>query len=67
LDWDATWRNWVRNTKALKANPYDIVKLTVPPSNLPDPALEKIKSDEKNTRGPSLDDLQRMAALRRKA
>jgi len=67
LDWDATWRNWVRNTKALKANPYDIVKLTVPPSNLPDPALEKIKNDEKNTRGPSLDDLQRMAALRRKA
>ena len=67
LDWDATWRNWVRNTKTLKANPYDIVKLTVPPSNLPDPALEKIKNDEKNTRGPSLDDLQRMAALRRKA
>ena len=47
LDWDATWRNWVRNTKALKANPADIVRLTVPSKNEPDPALEKIKADEK--------------------
>ena len=47
LDWDATWRNWVRNTKALKANHADIVRLTVPSNNEPDPALEKIKADEK--------------------
>ena len=47
LDWDATWRNWVRNTKALKANPADIGRLTVPSKNEPDPALEKIKADEK--------------------
>jgi len=47
LDWEATWRNWVRNTNAPKANPADIVRLTVPPSNEPDPALEKIKADEK--------------------
>ena len=47
LDWEATWRNWVRNTNAPKQNPADIVKLTVPPSNEPDPALEKIKADEK--------------------
>ncbi len=47
LDWDATWRNWVRNTKAQKANPADIVRLTVPSKNEPDPALEKIKADEK--------------------
>jgi uncharacterized protein YdaU (DUF1376 family) len=47
LDWDATWRNWVRNTKAVKANPADIVRLTVPASNEPDAALEKIKADEK--------------------
>ena len=48
LDWDATWRNWVRNTKAVKANPYDVVRLTVPPSNEPDPQLLKIKADAKN-------------------
>jgi len=67
LDWDATWRNWVRNTNAPKQNPADIVKLTVPPSNEPDPALEKIKADAKVTRPPSLAELARMAELRRKA
>jgi len=66
LDWDATWRNWVRNTKAIKANPADIVRLTVPSKNEPDPALEKIKADEKITRPPSLADLEKMASLRRK-
>jgi len=45
LDWEATWRNWVRNTNVPKQNPADIVRLTVPSSNLPDPALEKIKTD----------------------
>ena len=48
LDWDATWRNWVRNTKAVKANPYDVGRLTVPPSNEPDPQLLKIMADAKN-------------------
>ena len=47
LDWFATWRNWVRNTNAPKVNPADIVRLTVPSKNEPDPALEKIKADEK--------------------
>ncbi len=47
LDWFATWRNWVRNTNAPKANPADNIRLTVPASNEPDPALEKIKADEK--------------------
>jgi len=67
LDWFATWRNWVRNTNAPKVNPADIVRLTVPSKNEPDPALEKIKADEKITRPPSLADLERMAQLRRKA
>ena len=47
LDWDATWRNWVRNTKAVKPNPYDAVRLTVPSKNEPDPALTKIIEDAK--------------------
>ena len=67
LDWFATWRNWVRNTNAPKANPADITRITVPPSNLPDPALEKIKNDERITRPPTLAELARMAALRAKA
>jgi hypothetical protein len=67
LDWDATWRNWVRSTHAPKRNPADIVRFTVPSKNEPDPALEKIKADEKTTRPPNLAELQRMAQLRRKA
>jgi len=47
LDWFATWRNWVRSTNAPKQNPADIVRLTVPSKNEPDPALEKIKADAK--------------------
>ena len=48
LDWFATWRNWVRNTNAPKVNPADIVRVTVPSSNEPDPVLLKIIEDEKN-------------------
>ena len=47
LDWFATWRNWVRSTNAPKQNPYDVVRLTVAPSNEPDPALTKIIEDAK--------------------
>jgi len=67
LDWEATWRNWVRNTNAPKTNPADIVRLTVPSSNEPDPALEKIKADEKKAT-PMPDHVrQALEALRRKA
>ena len=67
LNWDATWRNWVRNTKAQKANPADIVRLTVPSKNEPDPALEKIKADEKTTRPPTPEELAIFNSIRRKA
>jgi uncharacterized protein YdaU (DUF1376 family) len=67
LDWAATWRNWVRNQKAPKINPADIVRVTVAPSNLPDPALEKIKADEKKAAPMPEHIRQAMEALRRKA
>jgi uncharacterized protein YdaU (DUF1376 family) len=67
LDWFATWRNWVRSTNAPKQNPADIVRLTVPSRNEPDPALEKIKADDKRAVPPSLEVLAKMAELRRKA
>jgi hypothetical protein len=67
LDWAATWRNWVRNQKAPKINPADIVRVTVAPSNLPDPALEKIKQDEKVTRPPTPEERAILNAYRRKA
>jgi len=67
LDWDATWRNWVRNTKAVKPNPYDIVRITVPRSNEPDAALEKIKADDLKAAPIPLEVLARMAQIRQKA
>ena len=41
------WRGFKADWVMPKPNPADIVRLTVPPSNEPDPALEKIKADEK--------------------
>jgi hypothetical protein len=67
LDWFATWRNWVRSTNAPKQNPADNIRLTVPSKNEPDPALLKIKQDEKITRPPNLAELERMAQIRKKA
>ena len=67
LDWDATWRNWVRSTNAPKMNPADISRVTVAPSNLPDPALEKIKADDKKATPIPFEVLAKMAELRRKA
>ena len=67
LDWFATWRNWVRTTNAPKQNPADIVRLTVPMSKEPDPALEKIKADDKKAVPIPLEVLAKMAELRRKA
>jgi uncharacterized protein YdaU (DUF1376 family) len=67
LDWDATWRNWVRNTKSVKPNPYDVGRLTVPSKNEPDPALLKIEEDAKKAAPIPLEVLAKMAELRRKA
>jgi uncharacterized protein YdaU (DUF1376 family) len=50
----------------IKKNPADIIFTTVPASKLPDPALEKIKADEKITRPPTLEELAKMAAIRAK-
>jgi len=60
--WQAFKADWV-----VKPNPADIVRLTVAPSNEPDPALEKIKADDKKAVPPSLEILAKMAHLRRNA
>lgn len=41
------WQTFKADWVSVKHNPADIVRLTVPASNEPDPALEKIKADEK--------------------
>jgi hypothetical protein len=67
LDWFATWRNWVRSTNAPKQNPADIVRLTVPSRNEPDPALEKIKADALKAAPIPLEVLAKMAQLRKQS
>ena len=65
------WCN--RSSQGLKAewivkqNPADKVRLTVAPSNEPDPALEKIKADEKTTRYPTAEERAIFDSYRRKA
>jgi hypothetical protein len=49
----------------VKPNPADKVRLTVAPSNEPDPELEKIKADDKKAAPIPLAVLQKMAELRR--
>jgi len=67
LDWDATWRNWVRNTKAVKPNPYDVGRLTVPSKNEPNLALLKIEEDAKKAAPIPLEVLAKMAQIRGRA
>ena len=61
--WQAFKADWV----ATKANPADIVRITVPSKNEPDPALEKIKADALKAAPIPLETLARMAQIRGKA
>jgi hypothetical protein len=61
--WQAFKAEWV----AKKGNPADNIRLTVPPSNEPDPALEKIKADAKTTRPPTPEERAILNSFRRKA
>lgn len=58
--WQSFKAEWI-----VKPNPADKVRLTVAPSNEPDPALEKIKADDKKAVPIPLDVLAKMAQLRR--
>jgi uncharacterized protein YdaU (DUF1376 family) len=51
----------------VKPNPADKARLTVAPSNEPDPALEKIKADAKTTRPPTPEELAIFNSIRKKA
>jgi hypothetical protein len=61
--WQAFKAEWV----AKKGNPADNIRLTVPPSNEPDPELEKIKADAKTTRPPTAAEREILNSFRRKA
>ena len=61
--WQAFKADWVM----AKPNPADNIRLTVPASNEPDPALLKIKQDEKVTRPPTPEERAILNSYRRKA
>lgn len=61
------WRGFKAEWVMPKANPADNIRLTVPASNEPDPALLKIKQDEKITRPPTPEELAIFNSIRRKA
>lgn len=60
--WQAFKADWI-----VKPNPADNIRITVPMSNEPDPALAKIESDRKKAVSIPLEVLAKMAELRRKA
>ena len=60
--WQAFKAEWV-----VKPNPADNIRLTVAPSNEPDPALTKIIEDEKKTRPPTPEEREILNSYRRKA
>lgn len=50
LNWEATWRNWVRSQSATKqafANKYDVAHVTTPPPPNQDYALRQMEEDRK--------------------
>ena len=60
--WQAFKADWI-----VKTNPADNIRLTVPASNEPEPALLKIEADRKKAVPIPLEVLAKMAELRRKA
>jgi uncharacterized protein YdaU (DUF1376 family) len=66
-EWCSRGSQGLKAEWVVKPNPADKVRLTVAPSNEPDPALEKIKADDKKAVPPSLEILARMAQLRKNA
>ena len=61
------WQTFKSDWVAVKPNPADRVRLTVAPSNEPDPALEKIKADALKAAPIPLEVLAKMAQLRGRA
>ena len=65
LDWQATWRNWVRNQNVAKQmfNKADVVHQTVPSSSFRDPALVKLDEDRQKAAPPNPEVLARIRAV----
>ena len=67
VEWCTRGSQGLKAEWIVKPNPADNVRLTVAPSNEPDPALTKIIEDEKKTRPPTPEEREILNAYRRKA
>ena len=67
VEWCTRGSQGLKAEWIVKPNPADNVRLTVASSNEPDPALEKIKADEKTTRPPTPEERAILNSYRRKA
>jgi uncharacterized protein YdaU (DUF1376 family) len=67
VEWCTRGSQGLKAEWVVKPNPADNIRLTVAPSNEPDPALLKIKQDEKITRPPTLEERAILNAYRKKA
>jgi len=69
LDWLATWRNWVRRQNAPKQSfaqqAADVARTTVPGPTGRDPVLIKMEQERSKAVPPTVEQLEKMAALRR--
>lgn len=64
LDWDATWRNWVRSQKSTSFKPQ--TQLTVPSRPERDPALVKLDEDRKKREQIPLEIRQQLQSILRR-
>jgi uncharacterized protein YdaU (DUF1376 family) len=65
LNWEATWRNWVRSQKQGFAVQKDLIHQTTPTPPNQDAALRKIEEDRRKAVPPSLEVLARIAELKK--
>lgn len=66
LDWQATWRNWIRSQRQAPQKPADVARVTVPARQGRDPTLERIEQDALMAAAPSEEIRAKLAELRRK-
>jgi hypothetical protein len=65
LDWQATWRNWVREERVVRAPWQATPTATTPTPANADAALKKLDADKNLTAPPPAEVRQRLAELRR--
>jgi Mg-chelatase subunit ChlD len=64
LDWQATWRNWVRNHRQARPNPADIGRVTVPSRQERDPVLVALDASRAASKPPPPEIIEKLRQTR---